>query len=854
MATQTPSTIPPGILWQRFVDRHPTHAAKLQNIAHTSPPETFKKDILALIGTEASADDFDALLTDVQALKASHKGDHTEKQHEETEEQHEGKLEAMHESSQQAEEAIGVAGGALSFLVHPKINFMEEDPEFWKLVEKEKEKWQKDNPEPDHTASDDEKLAYAQKQLDFEYGSLDDPESASAEKLARSAFEKEYKQEEKQKEIAQDPNTQEKIDQKKLAKWNKYEAYRTTPTTFDKDAEIHHVKSRIEQEAQARYQLLQQKGLKGTELDQNYKAVMERIKQKHWEEFVERHQSSEGKDGQVVMGKADAYAKQVYTNKDKHAQEDFAAFQKAHEAVAAKRAERQGQVSPKTTITETDTNTSIQAHTPPSQPTPPVPPQAHSPSSTAVLSDDEKLVQKLAEMKREQSQRPPNIQQPKGRMAGNNPSGTGQKLTGMKTPPPPTHSPSSQGMTRPGAFGSSNQPKGSFPSQGTVRPGASVTPRFSFPRSRAPQTRGIQRPLRTAGMDRLNSGISSVGNTIQNAANTIKNVKNIASLLRTFAMFTNPTALVIIGIIILIILYISLFAGYTNLNITATPPEPTPATTTSPTTIPGLTLTLTGPTAVPNSENISYTIEATYTGDAEVTLSDPLPPDSTFVSATGTYTNEGNTTIWKLAENDGGDTSPKKYTFTIVLHPEKEDVIIRNKIIATATGGTNLPPNATATDFDTLMRGQGRNTTIMGDENTFVAQTVTKDGRLRGQENAIRRIYQAAIARNVNPLVILTLYGEEAGFASNNNTQFGCKPFGSGFEKQLACSVATWDNWMKYFDEHKDTSGQVSLGGGCVYSDPFLFAAEKYGPRCVVNDNNDHFTKNFVSIFKQLLN
>jgi hypothetical protein len=59
---------------------------------------------------------------------------------------------------------------------------------------------------------------------------------------------------------------------------------------------------------------------------------------------------------------------------------------------------------------------------------------------------------------------------------------------------------------------------------------------------------------------------------------------------------------------------------------------------------------------------------------------------------------------------------------------------------------------------------------------------------------------------------------------------------------------------MKYFDEHKDTSGQVSLGGGCVYSDPFLFAAEKYGPRCVVNDNNDHFTKNFVSIFKQLLN
>lgn len=320
-------------------------------------------------------------------------------------------------------------------------------------------------------------------------------------------------------------------------------------------------------------------------------------------------------------------------------------------------------------------------------------------------------------------------------------------------------------------------------------------------------------------------------------------------------LLMNPYVLIVIGVILLIILIIIIIVMIIM--------GAQDTSTKQPTTIPGLTLSLVGPTQVQNSENIQYTINATYTGIAEITLSDPLPTTTTFVSATGNFTNTNNTIAWKLNDPDlaGNVSSPaagtaKSYSFTLILHPEKEDVLVKNKIIANAVGGSsggNIPIDKNATDFDTLMTGQGRNINILGDENNFVNQTIQKDRRLSGQEDTVRTLYRAAVARNVNPLVILTLYGEEAGFASNNDTQFGCRPFGSGFAAQLSCSVATWDNWMKYFDEHKDTNGTLSLGGSCVYTDPFIFAAEKYGPRCVINENQ-YFTKNFVLIFKQLLN
>jgi uncharacterized repeat protein (TIGR01451 family) len=887
MATQTPSNIPPGILWQRFVDRHPTHAAQLQNIAHTSPPETFETAILAVVGKEASTDDFNELWKDVQALKAAHAGVHENEHPESEHEESEGKLEAMDESSAEMEEGVGAAGGALALFMNPKPKFMEDDPEFWKLVEKETEKWKKENPEPDHAASEEERLAYEQKQLDFEYGSLDDPEAPSAEKLARQTFETEYGQVEKQKKIAQDPTTTEKIDQKKLEKWNKYEAYRTTPTTFDKDSEIHHVKSRIEEEAQARYMLLQERGLSGTELDQSYNAVMERIKQKHWEEFVERHQSREGTDGQVIEGKADVYAKQAYTNKDKYAQEDYAAFQKAREKVLLKN----------TVLRATRKQSELQRQEE----------EARQRARQIVDAGARRReIERVQEQKRVKAAFGPNSEdyarairqlrrqtgayvegEFEDQQASQLRSGADkQVLEDLKKDPNwrnyVLHGDSEKigrELDKKHYFGGGSDEDIEKKAAQRIRALSRKVPETkplpsrssfkghripsSFPTPKLPSTfrfspqRRASPLLRNAAMDRINSGISNVGNTIQNGVNTIKNLKNLASLLRTFALFTNPTALVIIGIIILILLYISLFSGYTSLNITATLPEPTPTSSGTQTTIPGLTLTLTGPTAVANSENISYTIEASYTGTAEVTLSDPLPANTTFVSATGTYTNEGNTIIWKLAENEGGDTSQKTYTFTLVLHPETEDIEVKNKIIANAIGGistgSGTPVDKSTEDFDKLMTGQGRNVNILGDENSFVAQVMKGDTRLQGQEDVVRKIYKKAVSQNVNPLIILTLYGEEAGFTSNNDTQFGCKPFGSGLDRQLSCSVNTWDNWMTYFEKNKDANGTISLSAKCVYSDAFLFAAEKYGPRCVQNDNNDHFTKNFVHFFKKLL-
>ena len=66
-----------------------------------------------------------------------------------------------------------------------------------------------------------------------------------------------------------------------------------------------HTKRRISEEAAARYELLKRRGLKGTDLDQSYEALMKRLTEKHWKEFAEKHPE-----------KAEHFAKEEYKNID----------------------------------------------------------------------------------------------------------------------------------------------------------------------------------------------------------------------------------------------------------------------------------------------------------------------------------------------------------------------------------------------------------------------------------------------------------------------------------------------------------------------------------------------------------
>src|SRR5690606_10825336 len=64
--------------------------------------------------------------------------------------------------------------------------------------------------------------------------------------------------------------------------------------------------------------------------------------------------------------------------------------------------------------------------------------------------------------------------------------------------------------------------------------------------------------------------------------------------------------------------------------------------------IPGLTISLTGPTKIDNGQNIEYVAHITYTGNDDITIIDPIPSNATFVSATEPHTVNATNIIWKL--------------------------------------------------------------------------------------------------------------------------------------------------------------------------------------------------------------
>lgn len=323
--------------------------------------------------------------------------------------------------------------------------------------------------------------------------------------------------------------------------------------------------------------------------------------------------------------------------------------------------------------------------------------------------------------------------------------------------------------------------------------------------------------------------------------------------------FGGPTAAIIaailLGGLVLMILF-GIISSSTNF-----PPYGGNNTGTSTPTSNKLTISKTGPTAVGNGEDISYEISVTYngTGTAEVELTDKLPEKTIFKSATDDGVNGNGIIKWSLSGISPGNTK----RLVLVVSPTEADIWVVNEGATGTITKTNVPTGTTPdissingiTDFNVLMKGQGRNTNILGDENNF-AKVTESNGSIYvgGKEEYVRTIYKAAVARNVNPLAILSIWGTETGFRLGmQNVALSCPVREqTSFESQANCAAKTYDFWMRDF-EQRNRDGVLAINQKCSYDDPFIYATEKYGPTCVVYDGNDFFLKNFVIYYKKFL-
>lgn len=178
--------------------------------------------------------------------------------------------------------------------------------------------------------------------------------------------------------------------------------------------------------------------------------------------------------------------------------------------------------------------------------------------------------------------------------------------------------------------------------------------------------------------------------------------------------------------------------------------------------------------------------------------------------------------------------------------------------------------------YEDLFAGQGRNMRAYGyDELSFVARARKLEISLEGKlikireisdiDNRLRQVYSKSVAKNVNPLLVLSLWGEETAFSTTAKYPLGCgvytdDPDYFGFYNNVDCAVATLNNEMFRFEVLKEMyplpiklfdtrTGRQT----CEYRDPVFFALEIYGPVCTADDSNDHFHVNLHMIYTAFL-
>lgn len=272
-----------------------------------------------------------------------------------------------------------------------------------------------------------------------------------------------------------------------------------------------------------------------------------------------------------------------------------------------------------------------------------------------------------------------------------------------------------------------------------------------------------------------------------------------------------------------------------------------------------LEVKVTGPTRVNSTlDQIKYQIIATYNGSgtAKIVISNPIPQNSEFISGSqqegcesqSEPTDKESVVKWGPFELTQGKSAKVCLTIKSALDKIKLIEIAKAQIIDLVIPA----PNVSAADFDSLMKGQGRNTDVLGSEDNFV-ETVMKNGKnnLSGKEPQVHQIYQTSVAKNVNPMIVLTIWGVEQTFQIGTR-EFGCPTSYAGFSSQLACSVKTLDDQMKIFKQNAKNGSVIYPSSSCAYNDEFLYAYEAYTPVCHIYDKNETSRKNFVDYYKKL--
>lgn len=657
MATAAPPKPPssvPGQIWKGYLDyfasTYPQLLPKLRNAEHAHNQIEFMAMVSAVLPpNKIGSTNFAELWQDVEALhhEGGHADTHTEN-HEEHDQDTHKKHGKKHDSSH---------GGSTS----PRI--MLEDPRYQELLRLKKMERFKSRKRKEHTKDD----------VDYLYGDLDNPEKPTIHTEVEQEFRRKY------------------IEATKQYDEGKKKVYEHP----EDDPVLQALKAKNKAHLSARETLLKQQGM-GQDYQSELERMKTRIQQQSYRKFVDDHPE-----------KAAAYATHEGNNLSDHVKyiKDIVLEKKENEPIVNK-----GDVKKdKQTIMAEETAAKKFEDAFQNAPVPQKPPILQPPPLPIVTPKQPPLIQT--------TQTPPTTPtEVADRLAAlqknaSPPSSSsglilpfGKKSAPAILPSPPQeyrqdHGPTPQEVQH--IMSEMNEAntespiiQGDFPRQ-RVPSTPSQTPSHSAPApASAPSSPSPQRP--SPKKQQNNSGnpaTNALTNQLKNKAKDF--AKDQAKKFLAKTVLLNPWFWAGVGILLLIILVIIIIFGGS------------PEKDSRETTIPGLTLLLSGPNQVMNPSeagdsvigHIQYTINASYTGDATITLSDQIPPNTTFVNASGTYTCSTNTptcengTIsWELPTNQAitstASDSGKTYNFTITLKPTAEDVLVKNVILASANGGT----------------------------------------------------------------------------------------------------------------------------------------------------------------------
>ena len=361
------------------------------------------------------------------------------------------------------------------------------------------------------------------------------------------------------------------------------------------------------------------------------------------------------------------------------------------------------------------------------------------------------------------------------------------------------------------------------------------------------------------------SAFNTAKRTAEVTQKTAQTVQKVAQAARTVALLANPWVLGAIAIAIAILLIYLLFFHNSDADIDtetiesqATSSTGIPGAPNSSISIPGVTITLKGPPASGNGEDITYDVVVFYDPAVakvpieNIVLYDTIPPGATFVGTDGVQAPDSTPSVvtWSLK-----DPANQKL-FHITLHPTANDTYIINTVNARIAAGAGGGSSTDSDEFLSLFTGQGRNTAVLGGRSNFISTIIANASGLplAGKESYLGSIYDAGIKYNVNPLIIAGIWGTESGFNPGSTYPFGClNPSDAGFTENVTCAAGSLNQLMSSYESRGAGSLEIpsTIGNTCIYADPFIYAYEMYAPICHADDGNWAARGNLISFYKK---